>query len=186
MIKTYFKRADAALLVYDISDKDSFEKIKNDYIEEIKENCKKDIPIILLGNKTDKENERQISKEDGMELAEQENYEFDECCCIKNLNVASAFETLLERWNFERHKEKQKEKHKEKRKEEEKEFTLRRTTITEKNFQKLLTEYSMEIEDDINNNKEINRHTTAVNTIDGKGRFTLTADRQMKKKKKCC
>ena len=142
-----------------------------------------------MGNKTDKENEREISKEEGMELAEQENYEFDECSCVKNLNVASAFETLLERWNFERHKEKQKEKQgekekqKEKQKEKENDFTLRKSTITENNFQKLLTEYSMEIEDDIINNKEINRHTTAVNTIDIKGRFTLTADRQKKKRK---
>ena len=186
MVKTYFKRADAVLLVYDISDKDSFEKIKNDYIEEIKENCKKDIPIILLGNKTDKENEREISKEDGMELAEQENYEFDECCCIKNINVANAFETLLERWNFERHKEKQKEKHKEKRKEEEKEFTLRRTTITEKNIQKLLTEYNMEIEDDISNDKELYHRSMAINSISGKGLIKLKADGRKKKKKKCC
>ena len=36
--KSYFKKADAALLVYDISNKDSFEKIKNDYVKAIKEN----------------------------------------------------------------------------------------------------------------------------------------------------
>ena len=89
----------------DISNKKSFEKIKNYYIEAINENCKKDIPIILLGNKADLENEREISKEEGMLLAKQEDYEFDECSCLKNINVASAFETLLERWNFERHKE---------------------------------------------------------------------------------
>ena len=52
-----------------------------------------------------------------MALAKQEDYEFEECSCYKNLNVASAFETLLERWNFERHQVKEKEKEKEKRKE---------------------------------------------------------------------
>ena len=52
---TYYKKADAVLLVYDISDKNTFYKIKNYYAQKIKEYCKKDIPILLLGNKTDKE-----------------------------------------------------------------------------------------------------------------------------------
>ena len=181
--KTYYKKADAVLLVYDISNKYSFEKIKNDYVEAIKENCKKDIPIILLGNKADKENERQISNEDGMELARKENYEFDECSCKKNLNVASAFETLLERWNFERQKEKKMQKEKQK----ENEFKLiKKNTITEKNIQKLLTEYNMEIEDDISNDKELYHRSMAINSISGKGLIKLKADGRKKKKKKCC
>ena len=177
IVKTYYKKADAILLVYDISNKDSFEKIKNDYVKEIKDNCKKDIPIILLGNKADKENERQIPKEEGMELARQENYEFDECCCIKNINVASAFETLLERWNFERHKEKQKEK----------EFKLRKNTITEKKCKRHLAQCNIEIEDDISYNTEINRNNTMeINNKEKKGRIILKGDEPKKKRKKCC
>ena len=98
---TYYKKADAILLVYDISEKRSFDKIKNFYAEKIKDCCKKDIPILLLGNKTDKENERQVTYEEGIALALKENYEFKESSCLQNINVAGSFENLIERWNFD-------------------------------------------------------------------------------------
>ena len=101
---TYYKKADAILLVYDISDKRSFDRIKNYYAEKIKDCCKKDIPILLLGNKTDKENNRQVTSEEGIALALQENYEFKESSCLQNINVAGAFENLIERWNFDYHR----------------------------------------------------------------------------------
>ena len=98
---TYYKKADAILLVYDISDKRSFDRIKNYYAGKIKDCCKKDIPILLLGNKTDKENNWQVTSEEGIALALQENYEFKESSCLQNINVAGAFENLIERWNFD-------------------------------------------------------------------------------------
>ena len=101
---TYYKKADAVLLVYDISQKSSFEKIKKYYVEQIKENCNEDMPVLLLGNKIDKIDERQVSYEEGIDLALKENYEFKESSCLKNKNVAGAFEDLLERWNFQNHK----------------------------------------------------------------------------------
>ena len=177
IIESYYKKADAALLVYDISNKDSFDIIKNYYIEAINENCKKDIPIILLGNKADLENEREISKEEGMLLAKQEDYEFDECSCLKNINVASAFETLLERWNFERHKEKEKET----------DLTFRKSAkIKKKKFQRNMTEYNLEIEDDIENNKERSRYNSMVFNLEKSGNIKLKNNGQKKKKKICC
>ena len=175
IIESYYRKADAALLVYDISNKKSFEKIKNYYIEAINENCKKDIPIILLGNKADLENEREISKEEGMLLAKQENYEFDECSCLKNINVASAFETLLERWNFERHKEKQKD------------LAFRKSAkIKKKKFQRSVTEYNLEIEDDIEYNTEGSRYNSMAVNSEKKGNIKLKINGQKKRKKKCC
>ena len=70
---TYYKKADAVLLVYDISQKSSFEKIKKYYVEQIKENCNEDIPVLLLGNKIDKIDERQVSYDEGIDLALKEN-----------------------------------------------------------------------------------------------------------------
>ena len=67
---SYFKKADAILLVYDISNKKTFDKIKNYYIPEIKDNYKNNIPIVLLGNMTDKEDIRQILTEQGSERAQ--------------------------------------------------------------------------------------------------------------------
>jgi small GTP-binding protein len=102
--RSYFKRADAVLLVYDISDKKSFKRIKDYYIKAIKENCKKDITILLLGNKADLENERQVSIQEGVDLALKEKFEFKESSCLQNKNVAGAFESLIERWNHQNSK----------------------------------------------------------------------------------
>ena len=93
---SYYREADCCLLVYDISDKKSFNEIKDYFIETIKDKCKKNIQIILLGNKTDLEDKRQIPSEEGAKLALINNYMFMETSCLKNSNVASAFETLIE------------------------------------------------------------------------------------------
>ena len=99
--ESYYKKADAALVVYDISQKDSFDKINEYYCLNIKQFCKKNIPIILLGNKADKEENREVSTEEGIELARREKYKFKETSCVKNENVADAFEALIEMWNME-------------------------------------------------------------------------------------
>ena len=74
--KIYFKRADCCLLVYDITNPSSFEAIKNHYVKEIKDNCKKNIKVILLGNKSDLKDQRKIFHEDGANLAEKNQYIF--------------------------------------------------------------------------------------------------------------
>ena len=74
--RVYYRRADCCLLVYDITNPNSFNAIKNYYIQEIKEICKKNIKVMLLGNKTDLENKRKISHKDGAKLAQKNNYFF--------------------------------------------------------------------------------------------------------------
>ena len=91
----YFIKADCCLLVYDISNKNSFEECKY-YSEQMREKCKKSINTILLGNKTDLEHKRQISPEEGANFALKNNYLFLETSCIKNEKVADAFQTLIE------------------------------------------------------------------------------------------
>ena len=98
--KQYYKEADGILLVFDISNKQSFDEIKNYYVEEIKEKCKIGIPIILLGNKTDLEDERQVSQDEAIALSIEEEYIYKETSCVKNENVADAFETIIEIWNI--------------------------------------------------------------------------------------
>ena len=93
--RIYYKRADCCVLVYDITNLYSFEECQNYYKNEIKNNCKNDIKVILVGNKTDLEKDRKISKEKGAELAEQCGYYFRETSCEKNFNVADAFETII-------------------------------------------------------------------------------------------
>ena len=99
--ETYYKKADAVLLVYDVTNRLSFDLVKEYYSKKIKELCKKNIPIILLGNKTDKVKERKVQQEEGVKLALAHNYKFNETSCLKNDNVSDSFEALIEMWNLE-------------------------------------------------------------------------------------
>ena len=103
LTSTYYKKADVVLLMYDICNKKSFEEITKFYINNIKENCKKDIPVILVGNKVDKENDienpREVEENEGIKLAKNEGYDFIEISCKTNYNVANTFESLIESWN---------------------------------------------------------------------------------------
>ena len=58
------------LLIFAINDSGSFEDIKN-YVERIKQNSQDKLPIILVGNKSDLANERQISKQAAQEYAKE-------------------------------------------------------------------------------------------------------------------
>ena len=108
LASSYYRKANCCLLVYDITDKKSFEEIKDYYNEKIKELCKKDIQVILLGNKTDLEDQRKIPSEVAAEFCLKNGYIFMETSCLKNKNVSDAFETLIEMTNRELKKEKHK------------------------------------------------------------------------------
>ncbi len=104
---SYYRQANCCLLVYDITDQTTFDDCKKYYKEKINEFCYKKIPIILLGNKTDKEEDRKVPSEEGAKFASENNYIFMETSCLKNKNVADAFETLIEITNREQLKEKE-------------------------------------------------------------------------------
>ena len=99
---TYYRKADCCLLVYDITNYQSFIDCKDYYIKNIKEKCKKNIKVILLGNKADLQNGRKVRPEEGASLAVNNDYMFKETSCVKNENVADAFETLIEITNLEK------------------------------------------------------------------------------------
>ena len=92
----YYQEADGCLLVYDITNRSSFDEIRDYFCEQIEENCKEDIKIILLGNKTDLEENREVSSEEGANFALEKGYTFLETSCLENRNVADSFETLIE------------------------------------------------------------------------------------------
>ena len=102
----YYKQADCCLLVYDITRKDSFEALKTYYIPKIKENCESILKVILLGNKADLKDKREISENEGLNLATENKYIFMESSCKDNLNVSDAFSAIVQMTNFELKKSK--------------------------------------------------------------------------------
>ena len=87
--------ADGIILVYDITDRLSFEECENYYDIKIKDLCQKNIKKILLGNKSDLEDYRVIKTEEGLNFAEEYGYKFGEISCKYNKNVFKAFEEFI-------------------------------------------------------------------------------------------
>ena len=106
--ENFYKQANCCLLVYDITNKESFNKIKNYYVNKIKENCKSIVKVVLLGNKTDLNDKREVSDKDSHDLALQNEYIFMESSCKNNYNVSDAFTALVEMTNLDCTKEKNK------------------------------------------------------------------------------
>ena len=52
----YYKKADCCILVYDITNRREFNEIKEYFIVKIRERCKKNVKVILVGNKIALEN----------------------------------------------------------------------------------------------------------------------------------
>ena len=82
------------ILIYDITDKKSFESIP-DWIKSIREAKGDGFPMILLGNKLDKEDKRIISKKKGKELADEYGIKFFETSNKTGVNVREAVMALF-------------------------------------------------------------------------------------------
>ena len=88
--RTYYKGAVGALLVYDITRKETFNHLVK-WLSEVKENASKEITIILIGNKNDLEEERKVSYEEGESFAKENNLLFLETSAKTSKNIAEAF-----------------------------------------------------------------------------------------------
>ena len=91
----YIKKAQGILLMYDITNQNSFNNIKN-WMETIDENLGSKMPIVLIGNKCDLNEERKISIEMGKNLAEEYGIHFFETSCKDNINIEKAFYDVAE------------------------------------------------------------------------------------------
>jgi len=93
IISSYYRGAHGILLLYDVTDKESFKNLSN-WLIEIEKNASKNILRILIGNKCDLEDKRVITHAQGKEFADTYGLKFIETSAKKNLNVSEAFETL--------------------------------------------------------------------------------------------
>ncbi|KAL7715130.1 Sphingomyelin phosphodiesterase [Entamoeba marina] len=85
------------ILVYSITNNGSFEVMKEYHkrLYKVKDfDVSQFLPIIVVGNKIDLENERQISFEEGQQLADEWNVDFIECSAKEDINVNELFDTI--------------------------------------------------------------------------------------------
>ena len=89
----YYKGADGIVLVYDVTDEASYEKIR-DWMEQILANTQQeDIGLVLLGNKCDME-PRNVTEEMGKKMAEELKVSYFETSALNGIGIKEAFEQL--------------------------------------------------------------------------------------------
>lgn len=91
----FYKGAEIILLVFDLTNKESFKKITQWY-EDIAKNLKekKDLTGFLIGNKNDLKNERVIERHDALMLAEELNLSYFETSALTGENIQNMFESI--------------------------------------------------------------------------------------------
>ena len=90
---SYYKGSHGCFIVYDITNQSSFDNVEKWY-EHVQKEAGKDISIILVGNKSDLENERKVSKEKGEDLAKNLNCPFCETSAFSGINISQIFQEL--------------------------------------------------------------------------------------------
>ena len=88
--RAYYKNSVCALVVYDISSRDSFNNVST-WIEDCKNQSPKTIFMVLVGNKSDLNDRRQVNTEEGQELAEKYGMLFFETSAKSGENVEDVF-----------------------------------------------------------------------------------------------
>ena len=90
----YYRGAVGALLVYDITKKQTFDNVQR-WLRELRDHADSNIVIMMAGNKCDLNHLRAVSEKDGQGLAEREELSFLETSALEATNIEKAFQTVL-------------------------------------------------------------------------------------------
>ena len=91
----YYRGAVGALLVYDITKKNTFESVER-WLTELKDYADSKIVVMLVGNKCDLRDEREVSVEEGTAAAAKFGLSFIETSALDATNVDESFRRVLE------------------------------------------------------------------------------------------
>ena len=95
LTSAYYRGAVGALLAYDITNAKSFDNVKL-WLRELKTYAKNDIVIMLVGNKVDLVENREVKKEDAAKFAQENHLAFIETSALDGHNVDLAFERVIQ------------------------------------------------------------------------------------------
>lgn len=90
---TYYKGCHGVVIVFDLTDKKTFDNVSNWY-QDAQKYTSDDSVKILVGNKCDLEQEREVSKQEGIDLAQSLNLHYFETSAKNKINVSEMFNSL--------------------------------------------------------------------------------------------
>lgn len=86
----YYRSSNGAVLVYDITDQDSFEKVKN-WVKELQKMLGNEVVLVIVGNKTDLEKDRNVNTEEAEEYATSVGARYFETSAKLNVGIEDVF-----------------------------------------------------------------------------------------------
>lgn len=95
----YMKNGQGFVLVYSITAQATFNDLMELHDQIVRVKDTQDVPMILVGNKCDLEDERVVSKDQGQSLAKQFNCAFMEASAKMKINVNDIFSNLVKQIN---------------------------------------------------------------------------------------
>jgi small GTP-binding protein len=90
----YYRGSAGALLVFDLTSRDSFENIGR-WLQDIRDVARADVVALLIGNKADKADERVVTTEEATEFAKSHQIQYFETSAKTGANVAAAVEACV-------------------------------------------------------------------------------------------
>ncbi|KAI3977008.1 hypothetical protein MKX01_008866 [Papaver californicum] len=87
---SYYRGALGAMLVYDLTRRATFDNLQK-WLDELRRFANTDMVIVLVGNKSDLVDKREVEEEEGRNLAEKEGLYFMETSALENVNVEEAY-----------------------------------------------------------------------------------------------
>ena len=105
--KQYYRGANGIILVFDLTDQNSFNDIKNIWINDIKNYGEKKIQIFIVGNKLDLIEKRTVSESQVINYCRENGYKYIEASAKEGINILKIFEELSYELvsNFEKQRE---------------------------------------------------------------------------------
>jgi small GTP-binding protein len=91
---TYYKGAKGAFIVYDITNRETFESVDK-WIQDLNMNSDKNVTLLLIGNKKDLVDKRDVTKEEGEEKAKSFGLAFLETSALTGENIDKVFDYML-------------------------------------------------------------------------------------------
>lgn len=90
---SYYRGAHGIILVYDVTDKDSFDHVK-DWMTEVDRYANENVDIILIGNKSDLVNKRQVTYDEARAYAQENRIQYIETSAKNATNVEKCFNAM--------------------------------------------------------------------------------------------
>lgn len=92
--QAYYRGAMGIVIVYDVTDRSSFENVKNDWVKNVNRHVNTGVRKVLVANKIDLEQRRMVTTEEGQQLADELGIRFFETSALSGANVESMFVSL--------------------------------------------------------------------------------------------